>query len=95
MSETIYFIGTFLLGLAAGLVLSAQYYGTVIYGLTKANTELTRKLHAIEKKPASEREVEYFKRGGHVALQTVHDFAKHRLEIDPSQLKEVMDEPLP
>lgn len=90
MEETTYLVGAFILGVSAGVVLAMQYYGTMVHEMTKANLMVITKLQTSENRPASEREIEYFKRGGHVALQTVHDFAKHRLEIDPAQLKEIM-----
>ena len=89
--DALYLIGAFVLGIFGGVLLAMQYYSPQLYDMHKHNIDLTRKYHALENKRANEREAEYFRRGGLYALQTMHDFTKHRLEIDPSKL-ELFDE---
>lgn len=89
MEETAYFIGAFILGIASGVVLAMQYYGTQIYAMHKHNIDLLRKLQAEEKKPATMKEIEMFQRGGRFALQTMCDFTKQRLEVRVKDLPDM------
>lgn len=92
MNEQIWFLLGIALGIICGGIIVARYYQDIVLHMTKQNIELVKKLNAAERKPATEREIEYFRRGGKLALQTVCNFASHRLEIDPSKFQEVMDD---
>lgn len=91
-NEALYLMGAFVLGIFGGVLLAMQYYSPQLYEMHKHNIDLTRKYHALENKKANEREAEYFRRGGYFAMKTINDFTKHRLELDPSKLREVMDD---
>lgn len=90
MNDLLY-MGVFISGCVSGFIIGMLWYGPTVHSMSQQNIDLIRKMRAMENKKANEREAEYFRRGGLYALQTMHDFTKHRLGIDPSKL-ELFDE---